>query len=167
LSHYVPLRQLWRYLTPKNLARRNKAKKLFRRIKIMLKHLLTFIVLLLAVSAFGLLFFPASMFAVVGIVSTDTTDFLLRVSGAGVVALIPSAWVARNSADSLLVRAVLIGLAIYMVLSSLVDWQAYLQTLVNQVSIPSIAFRVLLGLALLWLTFNDKLKNKFTEKKTE
>ena len=91
------------------------------------------------------------MLAVVGIVSNDQMDFLLRTSGAGVAALIPGAWASRTSITSPVSRAVLIGLAIYMFLSSVVDFHAYTQSIVNIASIPSIAFRVLLGTAILRL----------------
>ena len=117
----------------------------------MLKNVVTFTVLLLVVSAIGLLFFPAKMLTVVGIVGNDQTNFLLRVSGVGVASLIPSAWALRTSAVTPVSRAVLIGLAVYMFLSSIVDFIAYTQSIVNGASIPSIALRVLLGTAILWL----------------
>ncbi len=116
-----------------------------------LKNIITFTVLLLAVSAVGLLFFPSKMLSVVGIVGNDQMNFLLRVSGVGVASLIPGAWAARESTTSLVSRAVLIGLVVYMFLSSIVDFQAYIQSIVNAASIPSIALRVLLGITILWL----------------
>jgi hypothetical protein len=91
------------------------------------------------------------MLAVVGIVSNDQMEFLLRSSGVGVASLIPSAWASRTSTTSPVSRAVLIGLAVYMFLSSVVDFHAYTQSIVNTASIPSIAFRVLLGTVILWL----------------
>jgi hypothetical protein len=120
------------------------------RIKIMLKNILTFTVLLLAISAIGFLFFPANMLAVVGITGNDQLNFLLRTSAVGVISLIPSAWAVRTSTISSPVnRAVLLGLAIYMFLSSIVDYYAFTQSLVNNASIPSMAFRVLLGITIL------------------
>ncbi len=123
-----------------------------------LKYIITFTVLLLGVSAIGLLFFPSKMLAVVGIVSNDQTDFLLRASGVGVASLIPSAWASRTSISSPLSRAVLIGLVVYMFLSSIVDFQAYTRSIVNSASIPSMAFRILLGIAILFLAFQDTSK---------
>ena len=123
-----------------------------------LKNIITFTVLLLAVSAIGLLLFPSKMLSVVGIASNDQVDFLLRVSGVGVASLIPSAWAARTAAVSPISRAVLMGLVIYMFLSSLVDFQAYTQSIVNRAAIPSIAFRVLLGIVILWLALKDAPK---------
>jgi hypothetical protein len=120
-----------------------------------LKYLITFTVLLLVVSAIGLLFFPSKMLAVVGIVSNDQMDFLLRASGVGVASLIPSAWASRTATSSPLARAVLIGLVVYMFLSSIVDFQGYTQSIVNGASIPSMAFRILLGTAILFLAFKD------------
>ncbi len=123
-----------------------------------LKYIITFTVLLLGVSAIGLLFFPSKMLAVVGIVSNDQMDFLLRASGVGVASLIPSAWASRTSISSPLSRAVLIGLVVYMFLSSIVDFQAYTRSIVNSASIPSMAFRILLGIAILFLAFQDTSK---------
>ena len=124
----------------------------------MFKNIITFTTLLLAISAIGLLFFPSKMLAVVGIVSNDQLDFLLRASGVGVASLVPGAWAVRTAPVSPVSRAVLMGLAIYMFLSSVVDFHAFTQSIVNAASIPSIAFRVLLGVAILWLALkgNDK-----------
>jgi hypothetical protein len=123
-----------------------------------LKYIITFTVLLLAVSAIGLLFFPSKILGVVGIVSNDQMEFLLRASGVGVASLIPTAWAWRTSIASPLSRAVLIGLVVYMFLSSIVDFQAYTQSIVNGASIPSMAFRILLGIAILLLGFKDTSK---------
>src|SRR5689334_7601428 len=123
-----------------------------------LKNIITFTTLLLAVSALGLLFFPSKMLGVVGIVSNDQMEFLLRASGVGVASLIPGAWASRTSTTSPLSRAVLMGLVVYMFLSSIVDFLAYTQSIVNGASIPSIAFRVLLGITILWLAFKDAAK---------
>jgi hypothetical protein len=117
-----------------------------------LKYIITFTVLLLVISAIGLLFFPSKMLGVVGIVSNDQMEFLLRASGVGVASLIPSAWASRTSTASPVARAVLIGLVVYMFLSSMVDLQAYTQSIVNSASIPSIAFRIFLGIAILLLS---------------
>ncbi len=57
-----------------------------------LKNVITFTALLMALSAVGLLFFPSYMLAVVGIVSNEQMDFLLRTAGVGVAALIPGTW---------------------------------------------------------------------------
>ena len=127
----------------------------------MLKNIITFITLLLAVSAVGLLFFPSKMLAIVGIVSNDQMDFLLRASGVGVASLIPGAWASRTSTTSPVSRAVLIGLMIYMFLSSIVDFQAYTQSIVNAASVPSMAFRLILGIAILLLVLKDMAKSKF------
>jgi hypothetical protein len=123
-----------------------------------LKYIITFTVLLLVISAIGLLFFPSKMLGVVGIVSNDQMEFLLRASGVGVVSLIPSAWASRTSTASPVARAVLIGLVVYMFLSSMVDLQAYTRSIVNSASIPSIAFRIFLGIAILLLSMGATSK---------
>jgi hypothetical protein len=121
----------------------------------MLKNVITFTALLMAISAIGLLFFPSRMLAVVGIVSDPQMDFLLRTSGVGVASLVPGAWTLRNSTNSPLSRGVLTGLIGYLFLSSLVDFLAHTQSIVNTASIPGIAFRVGLGIVILWLMYRD------------
>jgi hypothetical protein len=122
----------------------------------MLKHTITFSVALMAVSAIGLLFFPSTMLSVVGIPGSPQSDFLLRVSGVGVVSLIPGLWASRTASASPVSRAVLGGLVIYMFLSSVVDFLAYGQSIVNAASIPSIGLRMLLGGIVLWHLVNNK-----------
>ncbi len=117
----------------------------------LLQIIVIFIVLLFAASAIGYLFFPAAMLSVVGIKSNDQMDFLVRTLAAAFVAMLPIAWSARNKDDPSLYQSVIVGLAIYMFLSSAVDFHAYLTHIVNGVSIPSIVVRVLIGGLLLWL----------------
>jgi hypothetical protein len=119
--------------------------------KIMLKNVITFTAVLMAVSAIGFLFFPSNMLAVVGIVSNEEMDFLLRTAGVGVISLMPGVWALRTFTTSPLSRAVLTGLLGYLFLSSLVDLYAYIHLIVNAASLPSIAFRILLGSIILWL----------------
>jgi len=116
-----------------------------------LQIIVIFIVLLLGVSAIGYLFFPSAMLSVVGIQSNDHMDFLVRTLAAALAALIPSAWIVRKQDNGSLYPSVILGLAIYMFLSSAVDLHAFLTHLVNGASIPSIIFRVVLGGVLLWL----------------
>ncbi len=115
------------------------------------KIVVTFTVFLFAVSAIGYFIFPSGMLKIVGITSNAQVDFLVRTLAAAYVALIPSAWAVRHKSDSLVYRNVLIGLAGYMFLSSAVDLHAYLSSIVNIASVPSIIFRVLLGGVILWL----------------
>ncbi len=124
----------------------------------MLKNTITSSILLMAVSAVGLLFFPSKMLSVVGIVGNPQTDFLLRVSGVGVAALIPVIWVSRTATPSPVSRAVMAGLVLYMFLSSIVDFLAYKQAIVNTSSIPSIGLRVVLGGIILWHLIKDKMQ---------
>ena len=122
----------------------------------MLKYIVTFLIVLVAVSAIGYLFFPSNMLAVVGIASNAQLDFLARTLGAALVALVPGLWVARQDLTSPLARAVLLGLVIYLFLGSLVDFLAYTQALVNPIALPSIALRVILGLVILWFMWKQR-----------
>ena len=78
-------------------------------------------------------------------------EFLVRTLAAAFVAMIPSAWNARKKETGTLYQSVILGLAIYMFLSSAVDLHAFLTGIVNGTSIPSIFLRVLIGGLLLWL----------------
>src|SRR5919198_687649 len=97
----------------------------------LLKNLITFSALLLAFSAIGFLLFPSSMLAIVGMVSNPQLDFVLRTGGVALAAFVPGVWAARHSTTSPVSRAVLLGLAGYMFLSSAVDFHAYTQSIVN------------------------------------
>jgi hypothetical protein len=112
--------------------------------------IITFIVFLFAASAIGYLIFPSAMLSIVGITSNVQMDFLVRTVAAALVALIPSAWSARKRGNASLYQSVILGLVIYMFLSSVVDLYAFLTHIVNSVSIPSIILRVVLGGVLLW-----------------
>ena len=112
---------------------------------------ITFIVFLFAISAIGYFIFPDKMLSIVGITSNAQMDFLVRTLAAAFVALISGTWAMRHKVDSPGYRPILVGLAIYMFLSSAVDLYAYLSNIVNTASIPSIVFRVLLGGVILWL----------------
>ena len=125
----------------------------------MLKNTIIFSVLLMTISAIGLLLFPSKMLAVVGLVSNPQTDFLLQVSGVGVASLIPGVWASRTSTTSPVSRAVLIGLVTYMFLSSAVDFLAYRQSIVNISSIPSMGLRMLLGGIILWYFIKEKTQS--------
>ena len=108
-------------------------------------------VLLIAFSAIAELLFPSKMLAFVDIASNPQTDFLLRTTAVALIALLPSLWTARNEAKSPASRSALLGIAVYMFLSSAVDFQAFTQGIVNSMSVPSVVFRVLLGIMILWL----------------
>lgn len=118
--------------------------------------IITFVIFLFAASAMGYLIFPSAMLSVVGIESDHQTDFLVRTLAVALVAWIPSAWSARKRDNLALYPNVMFGLAIYMFLSSIVGLDAFLTHIVNSVSIPSIALRVLLGGVLLWLRQNGR-----------
>jgi hypothetical protein len=115
------------------------------------KYIVTFSVFLIAFSALGELIFPSRMLDIVGITSNRQMDFLLRTTAVALMALIPSAWAARNRSDAAVYRNVLIGLAGYMFLSSAVDLHARVSGIVNSASVLSIIFRVILGGSILSL----------------
>ena len=77
-------------------------------------------------------------------------NFLVRTLAAAQLALSPGAWAARRDGTSAQ-RGVLIGLAGYMVASSLVDLYGFTNQVVGIASLPSIALRVILGAVLVWL----------------
>ena len=122
----------------------------------MLKHIITFSAFLIALSAVGFLFVPSQMLAIVGIASNNQMDFLIRSTGVALAALVPGVWAARTATTSTLSRAVLVGLVGYLFLSSVVDFHAYTQSIVNAASIPSIAFRILLGAVIIWLVLEER-----------
>lgn len=121
-----------------------KTERLFEGIVILVALLFLF-------SAIGYLLFPAFMLSIVGISSNATTDFLIRTLAAALLALIPSAWSTRKRGNAMLYPSVILGLALYMFLSSIVDLHAFLNNIVNNAAVPSIIFRILLGIVLLWL----------------
>ena len=67
-------------------------------------------------------------------------------------------WIVRIAPGSPVSQAVLIGLAVYMFLSSIVDFFAYIESIINPAAIPNISFRVILGILILLLTLKEKAK---------
>lgn len=114
-----------------------------------------FILILLVVSALGYLIAPEKMLSVVGIVGTKENNFLVKTLAAALLSFIPAVFaITRNADKTNLKRQVVFGLVLYMFLSSAVDFYGYITEVVNFSSVPSIGFRVILGIILL-LT-NDK-----------
>jgi hypothetical protein len=108
------------------------------------RSLLSLSAVVFAVTAIGYLVVPGVMLSVVGLTSTDTSDFLIRTEGVALLAGAIFLWAARSGSSGLL-RIVLVGLGIYYVLGSLVDLAAFAQGLVGAASVPSAAVRILLG----------------------
>jgi hypothetical protein len=102
-------------------------------------------------SALGYLFAPSTMLSIVGMESTPAADFLVRTLAAALLALTPGAWAARRRSGSSDQRGILVGLAVYMFVSSIVDLRAFMGDVVGIASIPSIVLRVAVGGALVWL----------------
>jgi hypothetical protein len=113
---------------------------------------------LIAVSAIAELFFPSKLLVFVGITSNLQLDFLLRTTGVALIALLPSLWTARNNTHAQTSRSALFGIAVYMFLSSAVDFQAFTQEIVNLRSVPSIVFRLIWGMSILWLMLRSTTK---------
>jgi hypothetical protein len=118
--------------------------------KVLYKIIIIITAGLIAVSAIAELLFPSKLLGFVGITSSPQTDFLLRTTAVTLIALLPSLWAARNDTNSPASRSALFGIALYMFLSSAVDFQAFILGIVNSMSVPSIIFRVLLGITILW-----------------
>ncbi len=119
------------------------------------KHLINkwtviFIMLLLTVSAIGYLFAPEQMLSVVGIQGTTENNFLVKTIAAALLSFTPPLFaITRQTSETNLRWYIVLGLALYMFLSSAIDFYGYLTEVVNFASIPSIAFRVILGILLL------------------
>lgn len=122
------------------------------------KIIIAFTILLIACSAIAEILFPSKMLAFVGIVSNRQMDFLLQTTAVALMSFLPSIWSARNEINSIASRNAVFGIATYMFLSSLVDYQAFTKEIVNQMSIPSIIFRCLLGGILFYLSFRKVSK---------
>ena len=87
---------------------------------------------------------PGLALAVVGVESATTTDFLLRTEGVALVCAALFIWAARDGSTRQ-VHLVLVGLAVYYILGSLVDLAAFAQGIVGVASVPSAAVRIALG----------------------
>jgi hypothetical protein len=123
------------------------------------KITITVTALFIACSAVGELLVPSAMLQFVGITSDQQTDFLLRTTAVALLAILPGIWSARNETSSPASRsALLFGAAAYMLLSSAVDYQAFTQGIVNTMAVPSVALRVLWGIAILWLIYRGTSK---------
>jgi hypothetical protein len=109
------------------------------------------VVILFVGSAVGYLLVPSKMLSIVGIGSDAQDEFLVRTLAAALLALTPGIWAARHRDRTPGERSVLIGLATYLFASSLVDLDAFIRDIVGFASVPSIAFRILLGCVVVWL----------------
>lgn len=117
---------------------------------------ITFI--LVAVSAVTEILFPAHLLALVGIESNLQTDFLLRTTAIALISFLPNLQQLIHDSDSTTSKRTLLGIAIYMFLSSSVDYFAFTQSIVNQYSIPSIIFRIAVGSILFYFACRKSSK---------
>ena len=113
--------------------------------------IIPFRILLIGVSAIAELIFPSQMLSFVGIPDNAQTDFLLRTTAVALLALLPGLCTALRNPNSPSSQSALLGTAAYMFLSSAVDFDAYTQGILNSTSVSSVIFRVLLGIAIVWL----------------
>jgi cell division protein FtsW (lipid II flippase) len=109
------------------------------------------VVILLVVSALGYVLVPSAMLRVVGMDSNPQVTFLVRTLAAALLALSPGAWAARRRDHTPAQRGVLMGLAVYLFASSLVDLYGFVNQIVGVAAVPSIVLRVILGGVLVWL----------------
>ena len=109
------------------------------------------VVVAFVASALGYLLAPSAMLRIVGIEGNRTVDFLVRALAAALLALSPGAWASRRRDNTPAQRGILVGLAAYLFASSLVDLHAYATDVVGAAAVPSIAVRVVLGVAVVWL----------------
>ena len=82
---------------------------------------------LIAVSAIAELLVPSKLLEFVGITSNPQLDFLLRTTAVALIALLPRLWPACNNARAPASRSAPFGIAVYMFLSSAVDFQAFIK----------------------------------------
>jgi hypothetical protein len=87
---------------------------------------------------------PGSMLSIVGISSNPTTDFLMRTEGVALASASIFLWAARGGASGT-IGLVLVGLAAYFVVGSLVDLMAYADGVVGPASVPSGIIRIAVG----------------------
>ena len=102
-----------------------------------------------AVTGLGYVLAPGMMLSVVGVASAATSDFLLRTEGVALLCGAGVLWAARDARPPQM-RVVLVSLAVYCILGSLVDLAAFAQGIVGIASVPSAAVRIVLGGACLF-----------------
>ncbi len=97
-----------------------------------------------AVVGIGYLAVPGAMLSIVGIRSDATTDFLLRTEGVAMLAAAGIIW-ASTHLSAAPKRLVLVSLAGYYLLGSVVDLAALWQGIVGAASMPSAGARLVLA----------------------
>lgn len=105
----------------------------------------------MTVAAAGYFLAPGQMLVVVGVNSTTVSEFLVRTLAAAFAGIVPIAFSVRKRTGAAHEKAILAGLAIYMIAGSAVDLHAFLSGMVRTPAVPSVGVRTLLGLVLLWL----------------
>jgi nitrogen fixation-related uncharacterized protein len=100
--------------------------------------------ILFAVIGLGYLVAPSAMLSIVGIDAEPTSDFLMRTEGVALLTGAGFLWAVR-AGTSRQRRVVLLSLAGYYVVGSLVDLAAFNDTIVGPASLPSAVIRIAVG----------------------
>jgi hypothetical protein len=108
------------------------------------KALVLLSVLAFGITGLGYFVVPAAMLSIVGISPAATTDFLIRTEGVALLAGGGMLWAVRDGPPSQL-KLVLAALAVYHIVGSLVDLDAFGQGVVGSASIPSAGIRIVIG----------------------
>ncbi len=112
------------------------------------KGLVTLSAIAFAVTGLGYLVAPGTMLSVVGIESAATSDFLIRTEGVALIAGAGFLWAVREGTPTQF-RLVLLSLAFYYFVGTLIDLTAFDHGVVGTASVPSGVARVAVGSACL------------------
>lgn len=108
------------------------------------RRLLTVSSVIFAVVGSAYLIVPAAMLSIVGIASGATNEFLMRTEGVALLTAALMIWAARKGGAAV-ARIVLVALAGYFIIGSVVDLAAYLQGIVGTAAVPSVVIRIAFG----------------------
>jgi hypothetical protein len=99
---------------------------------------------LFAVISFGYLLAPSAMLSIVSIDRGPTAEFLMRTEGVALLTAAGFLWAVRAGASRQR-QVVLLSLAGYYVVGSLVDMAAFNDNIVGPASVPSAVIRIAVG----------------------
>jgi hypothetical protein len=100
--------------------------------------------ILFAVIGLGYLVAPSAMLSIVGIDAEPTSDFLMRTEGVALLTGAGFLWAVRAGTSGQR-QVVLLSLAGYYVVGSLVDLAAFNDNIVGPASLPSAVIRIAVG----------------------
>lgn len=122
--------------------------------EVIVRGLLTLSCVVFAVTGAAYVAIPGAALGIVGIVSSPTSEFLLRTEGVPLLFGAALLWAVRDGGHRV-ERVALLALAGYYVLSSVIDLAAYADGIVGPAAIPSAGGRIAVGaicVAVAWLT---------------